>query len=478
MCHGVFDLIHPGHFAHFKAAKAKVDILFVSVTGDVHVNKGPGRPLFSELVRAETISMLECIDYVLVSNNETAVQSIEAIKPNIYFKGSDYVNPTDDVTGMIVKEIAKVKEYGGEIQFTNELTASSTNLINSYFSNHTEEVESWLNSFRAKYSTQHVNHYLDLVHETHVGIIGEVIIDKYTNCEPLAKSSKDPILAFHVLDTNTFMGGVLAIRHNISSWSKEVSLFTSLPKYVSEEDQLLLREIQELDNLKAITSEEKFITKHRYVDIGSESRIFETYDFSPNASLTSDEDFFEYIKSSNATIDMWIVADYGHGLISRNLAKQISNLDKFLAVNTQANAGNRGYNTITKYPKADFLSLNGAELQLELRDKNPNYDYIVPQYMKKLNSKYAVLTRGSKGMMVFSEVGASIVPALGRRVLDKVGAGDSVLAIGSILARNNAPIEIIGLISSIVAAHEISQLGHRTSLKISDIKKAVRGLLG
>jgi sugar/nucleoside kinase (ribokinase family) len=98
--------------------------------------------------------------------------------------------------------------------------------------------------------------------------------------------------------------------------------------------------------------------------------------------------------------------------------------------------------------------------------------------MKKLNSKYAVLTRGSKGMMVFSEVGASIVPALGRRVLDKVGAGDSVLAIGSILARNNAPIEIIGLISSIVAAHEISQLGHRTSLKISDIKKAVRGLLG
>jgi bifunctional ADP-heptose synthase (sugar kinase/adenylyltransferase) len=175
---------------------------------------------------------------------------------------------------------------------------------------------------------------------------------------------------------------------------------------------------------------------------------------------------------------MWIVADYGHGLISKNLAKQISSLDKFLAVNTQANAGNRGYNTITKYPRADFLSLNGGELQLELRDRNPDYEYIVPQYMKRLNSKYAVLTRGSKGMMVFSEEGSSIVPALGRRVLDKVGAGDSVLAIGSILARHDAPIEIIGLISSIVAAHEISQLGHRTSLKISDIKKAVKGLLG
>jgi sugar/nucleoside kinase (ribokinase family) len=122
--------------------------------------------------------------------------------------------------------------------------------------------------------------------------------------------------------------------------------------------------------------------------------------------------------------------------------------------------------------------LNGSELQLELRDRNPVYELIVPQYMERLKSSYAVVTLGAKGMMIFSKEGYTLVPALGSRIVDKVGAGDSVLAIGSILARHGAPIEIIGLVASIVAAHEISQLGHQSSLKIAEIKRAVKGLLG
>ena len=48
LCHGVFDLLHPGHFKHFKTAKNYGDILIVSVTADNFVNKGPDRPAFNE----------------------------------------------------------------------------------------------------------------------------------------------------------------------------------------------------------------------------------------------------------------------------------------------------------------------------------------------------------------------------------------------------------------------------------------------
>ena len=147
MCHGVFDLLHPGHFAHFKAAKSSVDVLFVSVTADRFVNKGPGRPLFTDEVRAQTISALEYVDYVFISDNPTAVQSIELIKPNVYFKGSDYINLEDDVTGMIAVEISHVKKYGGEVVFTNEITSSSSKLINGFFSSHSDDVNRWLSDF-------------------------------------------------------------------------------------------------------------------------------------------------------------------------------------------------------------------------------------------------------------------------------------------------------------------------------------------
>ena len=478
LCHGVFDLLHPGHFAHFKAAKSSVDVLFVSVTADCFVNKGPGRPLFTDLVRAQTISALEYVDYVVISDHPTAVQSIDLIKPNVYFKGSDYINSGDDVTGMIAVEISHVKKHGGEVVFTNEITSSSTKLINSFFSTHSEDVNKWLNDIRNRFTVNEVNKYLDLVENACVGVIGEIIIDRYTNCEPLAKSSKDPILAFQVHETSTYLGGVLAIHDNINSWAKSVSLFSSLPEKVREDQISLVQEISKIERLNTVYTANPLIVKHRYVDIGSQARIFETYDFNQRDLGQKEEALYQLIKESNSISDLWIVADYGHGLISKSMARKIASVDNFLAVNTQANAGNRGYNTITKFPRADFLSLNGGELQLELRERDLIYENIVPQYMKKMNATYAVLTLGAKGMMVFSKNNHVLIPALGNRIVDKVGAGDSVLAIGSILARQSAPIEIIGIISSIVAAHEIGQLGHRNSLRISDIKKAVKGLMG
>ena len=66
LSHGVFDLLHLGHVAHFNEAKKKVDILIVSVTSDQNVSKGPGRPVFNHLQRMEMISNLETVDYVVL----------------------------------------------------------------------------------------------------------------------------------------------------------------------------------------------------------------------------------------------------------------------------------------------------------------------------------------------------------------------------------------------------------------------------
>ena len=64
LCHGVFELIHPGHLRHFKEAKSHGDILVVSITPDKFVNKGPGRPFFNENLRMESLSNLSIIDFV------------------------------------------------------------------------------------------------------------------------------------------------------------------------------------------------------------------------------------------------------------------------------------------------------------------------------------------------------------------------------------------------------------------------------
>src|SRR3989338_9964927 len=78
LCHGGFDLLHPGHIRHLESARKLCDYLFVSITSDrfVTARKGSGRPIFSELLRAYSVAALNFVDFVVVSDFERAVHVV------------------------------------------------------------------------------------------------------------------------------------------------------------------------------------------------------------------------------------------------------------------------------------------------------------------------------------------------------------------------------------------------------------------
>ena len=110
LCHGVFDLLHIGHIKHFKEAKRLGDILVVTLTPDLYVNKGPKRPTFNEKLRIEAIASLNMVDYVALNSTPTAINVIQKLRPNIYCKGPDYKNHKDDISGQIKNESATIKK--------------------------------------------------------------------------------------------------------------------------------------------------------------------------------------------------------------------------------------------------------------------------------------------------------------------------------------------------------------------------------
>jgi rfaE bifunctional protein nucleotidyltransferase chain/domain len=132
LCHGCFDLMHPGHIKYFQAAKKMGDVLLVTVTPDVYVDKGQDRPVFNENLRAECIAALECVDYVSINKWPTAEETLRLLKPDIYVKGQEFEN-LEDKTGKIQKEYKVLQEIGAEMRFTHEIVFSSTQLINKYF---------------------------------------------------------------------------------------------------------------------------------------------------------------------------------------------------------------------------------------------------------------------------------------------------------------------------------------------------------
>ncbi len=132
LCHGCFDLMHPGHIRYFQAAKRMGDVLVVTVSPDRYVDKGPGRPAFNETLRVESIAALECVDFVAINLWPTAAETLRLLRPDYYVKGQEFEN-LEDKTGKIQREAEVVREIGAELRFTHEIVFSSTDLLNRYF---------------------------------------------------------------------------------------------------------------------------------------------------------------------------------------------------------------------------------------------------------------------------------------------------------------------------------------------------------
>jgi rfaE bifunctional protein nucleotidyltransferase chain/domain len=89
---GVFDLLHPGHVRYLQAARREGDALIVGINSDrsVRANKGPSRPIMPEHERAEVLEALECVDAVVVFDDETPAAIISHLQPDVLVKGADW----------------------------------------------------------------------------------------------------------------------------------------------------------------------------------------------------------------------------------------------------------------------------------------------------------------------------------------------------------------------------------------------------
>ncbi len=133
LCHGCFDIIHHGHIEHFKLAKDQCDILFVSVTADNFVNKGPGRPYNPLNDRLKVIDAIKYVNYSFESNHSDGIWSINQVKPKFFFKGSDY-NGHNTFNQNFNREKQHAETLGIKTIFTDGKTHSSTLIYNKLIS--------------------------------------------------------------------------------------------------------------------------------------------------------------------------------------------------------------------------------------------------------------------------------------------------------------------------------------------------------
>jgi rfaE bifunctional protein kinase chain/domain/rfaE bifunctional protein nucleotidyltransferase chain/domain len=478
-CHGVFDLMHIGHIRHFEQAKQLGDVLIVTVTPDRYVNKGPNRPVFTDTHRAWAIAALACVDYVAVNRWPMATDTIRFLRPNIYVKGAEFRDVTKDRTGAMALEEEAIQSVGGRLAFTGDIVFSSSSLLNRYFGIFPEATERFLTSFSAKYSPDSVVQHLETARKLKVLVLGETIIDEYNYCETLGKSGKEPILAARHISSERFPGGVLAVANHVAAISNGVTMLTLLGEVATEEEFVRAQTKDSIEKLFMYVPDAPTIVKRRFVESYPFQKLFEIYVMSHVECLASRSSaLLTKLTEILPEFDVVIVADYGHGMMTPEIADLLSTEAKFLAINTQVNAGNLGFNTVSKYRHADYICISERELRLEVRRPHGELREIIREVSERLCCGRLLITRGGQGCLCYSRSeGFFEIPAFTGHVVDRVGAGDAVLAITAMCAAQGAPMDVIGFIGNCVGLQAVGVVGNRSSIEGVSLTRYIECLL-
>jgi rfaE bifunctional protein kinase chain/domain/rfaE bifunctional protein nucleotidyltransferase chain/domain len=478
-CHGVFDLLHIGHIRSFKAARGFGDVLVVTLTPDQHVNKGPHRPAFTQALRAEALAALDCVDFVAVNRWPTAVRTIALLRPDVYVKGSEYRDPANDLTGKIVDETEAVRAVGGEIRFTDEITFSSSRLVNRYLSPFPDEVRDYLQEFSSRRTEAEVIGYLEGARSLRVLAVGETIIDEYHYCDTMGKSGKEPVLAARFVSSEKFAGGILAVANHLASFSDNVGLISFLGDTDSHEDFIRQRLAPPVRPRFLVQRHAPTIVKRRYVELYPLQKLFEIYTM--NGAEENPEDaarLKEALAEALPAADLVVVADYGHGMLDRETIDLLCEKARFLALNVQVNAGNMGFNTVSKYPRADLVCVSEKEARMDARSRKRPLEDIVEEISGRLSCPRVLLTQGSQGCLCYeSGAGFARIPALTGHIVDRVGAGDTVLSVASLCAAQGAPMEITGFIGNAAGAQAVGTVCNARAVSRTALQKHIVSLM-
>lgn len=478
--HGTFDLLHLGHVKHLETARKKADCLIVTLTADKYVNKGPNRPVFNEQLRAEMLASLEVVNWVSINPNPDAVPAITKIKPNYYAKGQDYINPEGDITGKIVDERNAIESVGGEIMFTEEITFSSTQLINEHMNVYEPDVRTLIGRIKEDDGCAKLCAMIDKMADLKVLIVGDAIIDEYHYAIPMAKAAKENMIATRYQDEERFAGGVFATANHLASFCNQVDIVTCLGTRDSKED-FIREKLKPGVNLHAIYREDcPTTTKRRFVDPNYMRKMFEVYFMNDEPLLRDAEDKLNgLLNKIIGNYDVVIANDFGHGMIGRSTVDLLSEKARFLAVNTQSNSANMGYNLIHKYPRADFVCIDAPEARLALTDKiSPIEEVIKTRLPKTIACGKFIVTHGRHGCITYEDNDVvHTIPAVTKTIVDTVGAGDAFLSIASPLVALGMPLSQVGFVGNVVGALKVGIVGHQRSVEKVNVMKAIQGML-
>ena len=455
MCHGVFDVVHPGHVRHLTFAKSSADILVVSITSDRHITKGVYRPHVPERLRALNLAAFEVVDYVLIDEEPKPLENLRYIQPDFFAKGFEYTSA--GLPPATQEEADTVSSYGGQMVFTpGDVVYSSSALINTSLPK--VQIEKLLLLMQLHdISFDKMRDTVRSLSGTRVHVVGDTIVDSYTRTTLIGANAKTPTFSVLKHGVDEYVGGAGIVARHLRTAGADVTFTTVLG-----EDALKDFVLDELGStgvdLRAIVDPSRPTTnKNAIITSGYRLLKIDTVDNRPISG-----DVFEKVVGQirETEVDIVVFCDFRHGIFNKATVEPLTKAipDGVFKVADSQVASRWG--NITEFFGFDLITPNEKEARFALADQDSTIGTLAGAVVKQSQCKTLMLKMGERGVFCINDgdsdwgTRAVWVDSFVNDLADAVGAGDALLAYATLTLKKTGSHALAAVIGSMAAACE------------------------
>lgn len=460
MCHGVFDVVHPGHLRHLIFAKSKGDILVVSLTADQFIMKGNVRPYVPEDLRALNLAAFEIVDYVIIDKESTPISNIKKIQPDYFAKGYEYVKGS--VHPKTQEEIDTLDSFGGEMIFTpGDIVYSSSHLIELAPPNINSEKLMILMEAE-KISFDDLRQAVKKMAGLRVHVLGDTIVDSYTQCSMIGGMTKTPTMSVRYEERQNFSGGAAIVAKHLKSAGAEV-VFSTVMGDDADRDHVL-QDLTEFGvDCRAVIDYTRPTTNKNAIVVGGYRMLkIDTLDNRPISERILRQ---LVMQVRNVPADVVIFSDFRHGLFNReSIPLLIEAIPEGCFRVADSQVASR-WGNILDFPGFDLITPNEREARFALGDQDATVRPLGSELFKRAGCRTLMLKLGERGMIAFRRAGHEtrsffILDSFAEQAVDPVGAGDALLAYASLAQAATGNEVIASILGSFAAGLECGHDGN------------------
>jgi cytidyltransferase-like protein len=473
MCHGVFDVVHPGHLRHLIYAKSKADILIASLTADLHISKGQYRPHVPQELRAINLAAFEVVDYVLIDSEASPLKNLALIKPDIFAKGYEYQS-----SGLPLKtqeELDIIHSYGGEIIFTpGDFVFSSSQLIEAAPPTlRLEKLVTLMESAGIEFDM--LRRVLDSLGGRRVHVVGDTIVDTLTYASMIGGQTKTPTMSVLFEKRVDHIGGAGVVAKHLRAAGADVT-FSTVVGEDSLKDFVLAGLSKDGVECKAIIDKTRPTTNKNAIVAGGYRLLkLDTLD---NRSISDDIVLAMAKAIATTKAEALVFSDFRHGIYNRRtIPTFIASIPDSIYKVADSQVASR-WGNITDFRGFDLITPNEREARFALGDQDSGIRPLAASLYDAAQCKTLILKLGDKGVLTCRHGDHQaldsfyVLDSFVDRLVDGVGAGDALLAYSTLCMLATKSDTIATIIGVMAAACECEVDGN-IPIRIDDVHQKI-----